>query len=534
MIRRLLARLSGTRLLIINDAGTRGSIDARVLKDIAEIEPMTAGCIGCEDLGAFTALIERIKSRAIDWLIVEPIGIAEGDGIKRALAAAAVEHEFIALVSIAHFEQNARLGIMPAQLAVADLIALTWWKHLGDGQEAAQTAEVEKALSFIGRYTPGHRPIVFVDKEGELPAEIAAHGTVEHAPHEHNGHHCCDGDDHNHQHDGHHDSHDDHHHVHHRIFTRTAPLKPAATLKRVEHTLASISGLIRAKGVAEGRLFHWVHGTFAVQAGDGGEAYLTVYGNEPISDVALREVAAIEGVFTFAGKSARELMRAAEMPLVETLTGIADLCTQVRELGPVNSLGELVTHPEPVAALMQLIRRRGVPPETLGEAVRINVRHWLACAQLLAERFGNPARAAHNGRLGQPSALLLIRDQDLPDRQILMSAHPAWQRDLGTSLGWHAIHHAGDLAAEMPAILEVNPASLLFTGLTALDRVNSDPARAKQQVEEAREIGDWGIRIGLIDSEIVRMTLAHCLAIAQRQGETAAASLWEEAAAVMP
>jgi G3E family GTPase len=475
--------LPGKCAFVFNDDGTPETVDAAIVAGGADFRPMNSGCFGCRDVTQFKALMQALESGGeYDFTVIEPLGFVEGSEVPLVLKECGITPNVIALLDVKHLKQNDLLGIVPSQLRVGDIIALTKYPPNAElGGEA-----LEETLEYAGRHAPG-KPIVLLPPDGQIPQEILNVAIAKKTAHKHEHKHCsCK---HHHHHHGSHD-HD------HGFFTYSFLLKSGTTFQTVQNCIQNCgSGIVRVKGVAEGRQFHMVHGDWQITIPDSSPPFVTFYSTLPVATDGIAEIAkpAAETLGT-----TKTLVRTDAIPAEQNVELIKAILEKLPKEALVGIDGP-ITNPELHELLNEVRKRPGVPPDLNAEAIRARVTYYLKVATILTPQ----------GRWWN---------------------HPASGRkkyDLAVGIGWFAQNKPAELGAEIAAeAAQVDLTLLLAEGLLAFGSHNPD---LKVAVEMAHEVKDVVRFIGRKHNTRLEEAVAHCLTLAQNR-EPELISAWQEVA----
>lgn len=296
-------KVLGKLRLIINDIGAANIDAGRLAEDVdvavSDVAAFKSGCVCCEDLDSLITEVNRTKA-SVDTIVIEPTGIAEGDTIAKALSQVGVETKVITLIDVLHHQKRTTVEkqIIDTQMAVAQVIGLTWW-------EGASTEQVEAVLEFIGVKNP-NAPVFKLPKLHFGESEILGNQSLPEyeqmfttlnrgkymnsEPSHHD--HCCH--DHGHSHGTHHHSHphqDEQKSLNAPVFSRSfTDIHPDFSSDNLAQTLAQYSQvLIRAKGVVAGRRFNYVHGSLNWEKYSSEPAIINFISSEAIDDQQLHD-----------------------------------------------------------------------------------------------------------------------------------------------------------------------------------------------------------------------------------------------------
>ena len=461
----------------MNDVGNV-NVDATRIKTVGEIRPLTAGCIGCSDLPSFLAILNEAKTKQVDTVIIEPTGIADGKEIRDALARAEIPGKILCLYDIRHAARNHALGVMESQIAVADIIGLTWYDHMPalvnilDERLAEDLRHIGNARGRkVSLITRDSLPEEVVDSLLAVRQEETL--TVLIKPR------CNCGSHHGHNHEHH-----VHTHTDHGVHTTTIRIRKDAKLEQLAEAIAPyLDKLVRAKGVVDGQRFDLVQGSFELGESTPEEPYGNFIATEEWDQSAFAGIA-ID--VTPSDETKKGLMRKHEAPLDDTLKAIQWLLGLYNEAGTVSSSGRLRVDWEADAAF-QLSLRDHVPIEVKAEAVRSFVS-WRIKSFLL----------------------LRARQWDVPAEDLAY-----WKRRLGITLFYFSIHYpelvGDDLLGQA---IRVRPVEILVEGLLGLTKFGFNDELAEERPELVKESLDWGLSRGEISQIEADQTLAHCRQLA--------------------
>jgi G3E family GTPase len=472
--------LPGKCAFIFNDDGTPETVDAAIIAGGADFRPMNSGCFGCRDVTQFKTLIQALDSGGeYDFTVIEPLGFVEGSEVPRVLKECGITPNVIALLDVKHLKQNDLLGIVPSQLRVGDIIALTKYPPNAElGDEA-----LDQALEYAGRYAPG-KSIVLLPPDGHIPQEILKAALAEKTVHKHEHGHCsC-------RHHHHHDGHD------HGFFTYSFLLKPDTSFLTVKKYIEGCgSRILRVKGVAEGRQFHMVHGDWQITIPDNSPSFVTFYSTLPVATDGIAEITK-PAAETFG--TTKILVRTDAIPTEQNVELIKSILEKLPKEALVGIDGP-ITNPEMHELLNEVRKRPGVPADLNAEAIRARVAYYLKVAAILT-----PQSQWWN--------------------------HPASGRkkyDLAVGIGWFAQNKPTELGRKIvDEAVQVNLALLLTEGLLAFESHNPD---LKIALEMASEVRDVIHLIGKKKNTCLEMAVAHCLALAKDR-EPELISAWQSIA----
>lgn len=466
LINQILPCFKGSRVLVVvNDIGTV-NIDAGRIRHVGEVKALTAGCIGCSDLPAFTRIIaeaiaENENSGNIDLLIIEPTGIADGREIKSAVENCDLACRCLTLMDAKHFARNRALGTLPTQLAVADAVLITWIPNPVDEELLAS------AMEYIAEHASGtlvEQSITLADADGlgalvsgilsDKPRGVSCGSVC----------HCLHGHEH-----GHNQGHD------HGVYPYRVMPKPGCTFEDLVLAIAPFrNNLLRAKGVVAGKAFDFVQGDLILGKPSAENPHANFIAASPLSGTAFRniEISAVPDV-----RTKKERMRSGDgIPLEDTLDAIR---WQLAQYPPAAENGILRVDYEADVAY-QLAHRPGVPSE-----------YWRMAFQKYFDLRIDAGGEIRSGRWnGHP---------DLP----------YWKRRVGMNLAWHVANYRDDLDQEsVAAAITLHPASMALEGLQELRALSFAEEMAEERPEIIRQVVEFGRRYeGLSEWQSV---LDHC------------------------
>ena len=457
LINQTLPRFKNLRVLVVvNDVGTV-NIDARRIEHVGEVKALTAGCIGCGDLPAFKQIIAEAESSGdIDLLIIEPTGIADGREIKEAVEGSGIACHCLTLMDAKHFNRNRALNTLPTQLAVADVILITW---VPSGKEASIPVMEYIADHASGTLVEQSISITDADGLGDLASRILSTEPrdVSSEP--------IGGYDHEHKH-GH----------NHGVYPYSVTLKSECAFEDIVLAIAPFRGsLLRAKGVVAGKEFDFVQGDLLLGKPSAEYAHANFITSSPLPATVFRNIEVVAAPDT---RTKKERMRSDDgIPLEDTLDAIR---WQLEQYPPV--VGDHLLRVDYEADVAyQLAHRPGVPKE-----------YWRMALQ---RYFGWRVKAGAEIRSG--------RWDNHPNL-------PYWKRRVGMNLAWHALTYPDDLSREsVRTAINLYPANMALEGLQKLETLSF----AEEMAEERPEIIKQVIAFGRVHETLtnVRGALWHCL-----------------------
>lgn len=469
-------RPDGKVLLVINDVG-QVNIDAIRLEGLGDIEPMTAGCIGCSDLGAFLDVMKRARTADIDHIIVEPTGIADGREIRDAASQAGISMSAVTLVDVQHFDRNRALGVMETQLSVASHIGLTWCDGFLLHPNGAAQPALEPVVMFCGQHAAGKtitlvnsaEPGVFVSSVMERYKA----GKLQDNPFQ--GYSCvsCGHDNHNHSHGhGHHDHHN------HGVYAESGDLPVSFTRETLVGLMADLGEtLVRAKGVVEGQTFDFTQGSLRWGTRSSSAPFATFISTTPLG--IIEQHVEVQG-------NKKALMRGYQVPLEAT---IAALEWQLGEY-PRNRAQRREIRVDCEADIVrQLCERKGVPSDLRAKAIQQYVVWRLKSLHIL-----NTERSLWSGH----------------------SDFAYWQRRLGAVLCWHAENVSNVLTdTQIVEIVQMHAPQHALEGLLGLAELSFDEERAEERPELIADCISFAEKQAVLDRNLARKALQHCLTLSQ-------------------
>jgi G3E family GTPase len=468
-------RPHGRVLLVINDVG-QVNIDAVRLEGLGDIEPMTAGCIGCSDLAAFLEVLDRAKMAGIDHVIVEPTGIADGREIRDAASQAGIMMSAVTLVDVQHFDRNRALGVMETQLSVAGHIGLTWCDDFLRHPFGVAQLALESVVTFCAQHAAG-KTITIVNsvEPGEFVSSVMERysaGKLQGNPLK--KYHCVTcGHDHHHDHSH---GHEHHEHHNHGVYAESGNLPNNFTRQALVGLMADLGEtLVRAKGVVEGHAFDFTQGSLRWGVVSPVAPYATFISTAPLG--IIKQHAEVKG-------NKKALMRGYQVSLEAT---IAALEWQMGEY-PSNraSSGEIRVDCE-ADIIRQLCEREGVPASLRAEAIQRYVGWRLESLRIL-----NTERA------------LWTEHSDFA----------YWQRRLGAVLCWHA-QNVGDVLGDMQMVemVQMHAPRHALEGLLGLTELSFDEERAEERPELIADCVRFGLRNQILGYDVVDRSLRHGLVL---------------------
>jgi G3E family GTPase len=471
----------GKVLLVINDVG-QVNIDAVRLEGLGDIEPMTAGCIGCSDLGAFLEVTERAKAAGIDHVIVEPTGIADGREIRDAALQADITMSAFTLVDVQHFDRNRALGVMETQLSVASHIGLTWSDDFLQHPFGVAQPELEPVVTFCGQHAAGKTITIVNSAE---PGEFVSSVMERYSAGKLQGNslqkfHCITcGHDHHHVH-SHGHKHYDHHN--HGVYAESGNLPGNFTRQALVGLMADLGEtLVRAKGVVEAHAFDFTQGSLRWGMMSPVEPYATFISTAPLG--IIKQHVEVQG-------NKKALMRGYQVPLEAT---IAALEWQLAEY-PSNRApsGEIRVDCE-ADIVRQLCEREGVPIPLRAKAIQKYVGWRLESLRILNDELS--VWAEH-------------------------SDFAYWQRRLGAVLCWHAENVSNVLAdTQIVEMVKMQAPRHALEGLLGLAELSFDEERAEERPELIADCLGFAEKQAVLDRNLARKALQHCLKLSQDNHE---------------
>lgn len=476
--------LPGRTAFVFNDAGTPGTVDARMLAGLTDFRPMVGGCFGCRDAGELTDLLHRLREDAYDWIVLEPLGFVDGHEVPDILASSDVDARTITLVDARHHVENRRLlsRVVASQLAAATLaVGVT---------KASEGALPETIVEEIARHAPG--TFVGAVPEGRVPEWLSDRlHAWDRAAHRHV---CSHGHDHDHsQHD---------HGTEHGQHVYSFRLRPEATMKDVRG-LSTLDAVKRVKGVVEGRQFHAVHREWREGTEDPSDPFVTFYAVEPIAfSFYERYVVTPERI----DGGTQTLLRSTDDLSPEDVNdALRDLLARA-PTEPVMTPDGPETNPELHELLNEVRKRPGVSPELNDAAIRARVGYYLAVARVFTPDspwWDHPSAAKR-------------------------------KRDLAIGIGWFARNKSEALGDEMLGEAKRAPiVRLLAEGLIGLERHNRDLDRALVTADETRETALFIFENHLGTPTDFIAGFGHALNLARCDGRLEIIEVWTRASAVV-
>ncbi len=484
-------KLTGKCAFIFNDDGTPETVDAAIIAGQADFRPMNSGCFGCRDVSEFKSLLKKLNdSGEYAFTVVEPLGFVEGSEVPRVLKECGITPRVISLLDVKHLRQNDALGIVPSQLQAGNIVALTKYPK----NAKLNSWALGEALDYVGRHAPG-KQVVLLPADGVIPDKIIQAVTEDEALTEQHDH-CSCGHHHGHDKDHHHEHDDEYEHHHdHGFFTYSFLLKPLVGLQTVRSWLESAgSGIIRVKGVAEGRQFHMVHGDWQTTIADSSPSFLTFYSTAQVITAHLSEI--VQPVIEAAGGT-KTLVRSDSIPMKQTVRLIKDILNSLPK-NPLIGVDGPITNPELHELLNEVRKRPGVPPLINARAIRARAEYYLKVADVLtptSEWWEHP----NSGRK---------------------------KYDLAVGIGWFAQNKPKELGKKiLRKAAKVDLALLLAEGLLSFLSHNPDPKIATEMAGEVRDVIRF---IGAKKNAGLEVAVKHCVELTHDR-ETALQSAWNEA-----
>jgi len=477
----------GRVLLVVNDVG-QVNVDAKRLQNVGEIRAMTAGCIGCSDLPSFLAVMREASEAGIEHLIVEPTGIADGREIKAAADEGGLPFFAVTLVDVQHFERNRALGVMETQLAVTDMIGLTWFEEKFGLQTSPTDPRLSEAVAFCGRFAPGkqmfmvpsggHEQLKFLDQAVEL------YGNQKRPRVPFGTHTCQHGDGHHHSHN--HGHHHHHHHIHglkenHGVYAESGDLPTDYTRDGLVILLSGLGeNLVRAKGVVEGSEFDFTQGTLRWGDSSVSASYCTLISTAPINLFATPEI----------GGNKKALMRGYEISPEATAAALRwQLGEYPANRGPQ---GNIRVDCE-ADIVRQLCERPGVSEKLRGMAIRQYCQWRLESLQML-----NAEKESWSSHVD----------------------FHYWQRRLGGVLAWHAVNCRKEIGPDfVSAILQERAVEHELQGLLSLQELSFLEEKAEERPDLVADVIRLGLESEVTTFEKVSAVIHHCLNLSERNQE---------------
>lgn len=379
----------------INDTGEQ--VDGAVVSDVrARIEAHTGGCFTCDDAEEAIATIKRLAEAGVRLVVFEGFGFVSGQETLEFLKRVGCSYSTSALVDGKHFGRNRILvgDVLGSHVRIAS--AATLITKVG-------TEAPDQVIEYISRYQPAGTPVALYDRQSPVPAEVmhAIYRGVARLAHGHTLHctACGHDHDHHHEHDHHshaHGHHDHAHHAHeegaHGHYPCSVNLRPGTAITEVKEALARHLdlGITRLKGAAEGRLFNAVHGDWEVTRSDP-RHFLTWYSTKPLFPprdlpglMRLVVPPALEELSTYTVDLIRNNSWAdPDATKREIKSLLRDMPKQAIVLTGGDGSERVVTHPEGLQVLKEMVRRSHVEPALREAAYAACLRYWLSAVEAL-------------------------------------------------------------------------------------------------------------------------------------------------------
>lgn len=422
-------------LVVVNDVGTV-NVDMRRIKHVGEVQAMTAGCIGCNDLPAFQKLFLEASSSGIDLLVVEPTGIADGREIVSAVSTQDnCEAYCLTLVDVAHFYRNRALNTLPSQLEVANEILLTWTD--------AGSEVLNDTLDYVAKHASGRRiNRISVDDAGglqQLALDLLQGSPTDPiiaGPHDH-----------------HHDP------TNHRVYAYSVAFREGVTFEDLVLAITPYRDvLLRAKGVVEGKEFDFVQGDLVQRGVSEGHEGGNFIASEPLPEVAFSVIKQDQYADH---RNKKERMRSSDdIPIKDTLEAIE---WQLGQYPSVMGDGILRVDFEADVAY-QIAKREGVPAETWNDVLQkyFHMR-ILAGREIVSGNWDNHPELAY------------------------------WKRRVGMNLAWHMKNHGSELTSElMEQAMFLSPSVMALDGLREIESLSFVEEMAEERPEIIQEVIEFG------------------------------------------
>jgi G3E family GTPase len=443
-------------LVIVNDVGET-NVDAQRIDTVGDVVPLTAGCIGCGDLESFRAVLADAKQQAVDLVLIEPTGIADGREIYQAVAEQHLSWSCLTLVDVQHIHRNMALGMLPTQLEVATSVGLTWWDQLD--ADARMGLEHESLLQ-VGSYAPT-AAVHYLASQGDLPLGVNDLLKIEREHHHHHDHGCDDHCDHDHSHGEH-----DHDHGHnHGVYSVSLQLYPEITSEQLMVWLAPLRHiLVRAKGVVGDRIFDYVQGDLNMSEASDVQPFANIIGTEPLASNLLDMIGKPAGLELPSGR--KQLLTDGHHDLDATIAAIQ---WQMDCFPPVVSPDGMLRVDCEADVAYQLAKRQGIDPNLFNEVLGRYLDWRIEALEYL--------------------------ESNLESLRALGCDVAHCRRRLGLVLGWHIakeIRHPA-VAQRWDRIVALRPSAVLAWGLDVRRDLFFDEERKEDVPEMILPIWQHGI-----------------------------------------
>ncbi len=470
-INRLLPHLipKGKVLTIVNDVG-EVNIDALRISHVGEMEvkALTAGCVGCSDLPAFKEAVMDADRLGIDFLVIEPTGLADGREIKQAVTSCQLNCQTLTLVDVEHFGRNSSLETLPTQIQTANTVLTTW--------ETGGDLPLEVA-AYIAKHAPGVsvrslRALENSEVLGVFVADLLGDSNA--ATARASWHYRLRASlavwrrsrrEHNH-----------HDHIH----PYNVVMNPETVFQDLIEVMVPFRPkLLRAKGVVAGRDFDFVQGDFKIGQPNPASAHGLFIFSERLPAEALESIARPDGRAD--DRSKKERFRSGrDIPLENTLSAIN---WALEQYPPVVSPTGLLRVEYEADVAYQLAFRPGVPGH-----VRREVLHKYLMWRIKAGREIRSGKWHNHPQL------------------------PYWQRRVGMNLAWHIQTRGSEIGPELiETALNLYPARMTLEGLAGLQKLSFEEEMAEERPEIIKVVIEFGRQYGGIDIDRTKATLHHCL-----------------------
>jgi G3E family GTPase len=521
---------------IYNDDGsTDGSgellVDAGALVDGETLEPLMAGCFGCQDKGSFFDVMDKIRAAGCcNWVVIDPLGFVSGDevtGVVHEWAQRAHEQinlKVLGVLNTAEIEEAQALGALESQLAVTSVgVALN---RVPGGVTSIEDERLARVLEIIDA-SGASAPVFLLSDNLTLPSSVATsvHGRAvsrlrPKVLHTHHDHSTCGHDhghgDHHHGHDHSHAGHDHHHgHGHSQYVRLHFLLRPGLDRRAVVEWFDAYfactpdHGVFRMKGSAsdlEVQRGFKTWGDLEVPATTQ-QPFLTLYVKETGS-ATLEDFVEIMALAHASGKvhgSTRALLRRDDLSPEQNDHLVRWVMSQLPK-SVVMTVNGPVTNPELLELLNEVRKRKGVDPALNAEAIQRRVAYYFDC--------------------------LAVLRPDTPCWNAVGASER--KRMLAIGVGWFCARKAEEVGAVLlrRAHEEVELlVQMLADGLRDLEAHNSDIEVAIEAAEETADTVRFLLGNG--DPTQVRLMLSspldHALELARRDSRSGLVEAWDQA-----
>lgn len=489
-LNRILPNFEGSTV-IINDVGQTNVDASRLNSSKNNVIPLTAGCMGCDDMPSFLNAYEKAQDSQ-NVVFVEPTGTALGQEMIRALQVINSPYAVLGLVSARHFREDDTLGIVQTQLAIADIVGVTKWEGVYPGLRSLVDPRAEELIDYVGQHSRNAQ-IHLIPKEGLFPTKTlkslleigASRGSARLFNVALSIGQLTDDHDHS--------DHDDHESTHgiHTITVDTSKRDTAWLDSTVEEL--SRFGLVRAKGRLPGFDFDVVHSDLSISPSD----------QTPQSNVRAN------------------FITTQKVPddVALTLKGEIEVEQEALTRGKILAQGKF----DETARQMieQLLLQY---PPVVSEAGEVRTSCDADQAVYLADREGAPQEIIQKAysrfiewRVNAVTALVTSE---------ILQAHadsPKWGLVLGLNLAWYRANMPERFSTDLQErIDQINPHQILIDSLLKVSSLNFQYKVGEESPESIGGVIEAGLKRQIVSKDQALLAVEHCRELSQVNPDFAA------------